>query len=257
MVYVEDDDYDVRTPYTSSYNYQKYFVPRNPYKYDPEDPQPVEQPKLIEENGCTAEPLPPSRCAPIRNAKQCFLTVGCMWDIEFGECFPVPTVLQYLQYVVFLLPVVYAVCYYGYSKAKVDAMWKPYQMFHGVYVGSVIFATLAFIYVGFRILKSTAYDDVRERYVQPTYMLLFGAAITPIAIALWADRNYSIYWVLIGLLITSIATIWFVVVHLRTASPQRRKDRVTVAAIYYGLFHVIIMDNFIWWWLLFSTTDHH
>jgi hypothetical protein len=245
MVYVEDDNYESRPPY----NDRQHFVPSD-------DPDPPEtRPALIEDaRGCTVEPESLSRCGRILDAKRCYLSNECWWDVEFNECFHVPSVLQYLQYLVILLPVVYVVCYYGYAKPKLDAVWMPYPMFRGVYIGSVIFATVAFLYVGFRVIRSDAYDDKRSRYVHPINMLLAGAALTPITLALWADRDYSVYWTFIALLTTSIGAVWFALVHLRT-SPKRRKDRVTVVALLYGLFHVIVMDNFVWWWLLFSSVE--
>ena len=202
-------------------------------------------------SNCTYQVQSDSKCARITDAKQCYLMDGCWWDIEFNECYPIITVLQYLQYVVFLLPIVYAVCYYGYAKKKLDTMWKPYEMFHGVYRGSVFFATGAFLYIGFRVLRSDTYADIRKQYVRPTYALLLGAFITPITLALWADRDYSIYWVFLSLFLTTGATVWLVYVHLSTV-PRRRKDQISLAAVYYVLFHVMLIDNFIWWWLLFS-----
>lgn len=247
MVYVEDDSYDPRPKYSD----RKHFVPRDGYDdrpFHPGDPRPA----LVESGGCTQENEPVSRCARIRDAKRCFLTDGCWWDVEFAECFTVPTVLHYLQYYVVLVPVVYAVCYYGYAKAKLDGMWAPYPMFHGMYVASAVFATVALLYVAFRVVRSDAYADVRSQYVRPTNVMLAGATLTPLALALWADRGYSVYWTFLALLLTSLGTVWFAVVHLRTSSPERRKDRVTVAALMYGVFHVLVMDNFVWWWLLFS-----
>jgi len=254
-MYVEEDDYEVVTPY-QQWDDRKYFVPKDDGTYDPDDPDPTPPaPGTVvvnPETGCAAQTLSESRCARITDPKRCYLTDGCWWDIEFQECYPVRTVLQYLQYTVFLLPIVYAVCYYGYAKPKLDAVWAPYEMFHGVYLGSVFFATCAFLYVGFRVMRSDAYADVRKRYVRPAYALLAGAFLTPVALALWADRGYSIYWVFLCLFLTTWATVWLVYVHLSTAAPRRRKDRVTVAAVYYALFHVLLMDNFVWWWLLFS-----
>lgn len=257
-MYIEDDDFEVVTPYRQ-WDERKHFVPTNEAIYDPDDPHPPDPPPpntiLEDESGCTYQAPSVSRCARINDPKQCYMTDGCWWDIEFEECYPVPTIMQHLHYIVCLFPIIYAICYFGYAEQKVQAVWAPYEMFHKVYLCSMFLAACAYLYVAFRVLRSDAYADVRERYVQPTYVLLVSAILTPITLALWADRDYSLYWVFISMFVTSLATVWLAYIHLGVASPQRRKDRMTVAAIYYILFHVILMDNFIWWWLLFSSQE--
>lgn len=255
MVYVEEDDF-ARVPERTNTDDKKYFVPalHETHHARSSTSQPVPRARSLSEDneGCVYEHRHMSRCRRITNPKTCHFTDGCSWDTDFNECSVTPSILNKLKYLVLGLPVVYAVCYYRYSKPKLDEMWKPYRMFHGVYLTSMAMAICAFVYTIYRILYSRTYEHTHARYAGATKTLLVGATITPVALALWASQHSSMYGVLLGLLVTSLGTVWFVYAHLQTNMPFLRKDRVTLAAMYYALFHVIVMDNFVWWWLFFS-----
>jgi hypothetical protein len=188
-----------------------------------------------------------------------------------------------------LIPVVLAVqvlIYYFMTQADSTRLWFGSGLaLPKLYRASMWVALLAFGFLVATIQFSRQHIDNRRRFAKPTLLILAGAVLTPSLQALHLLRDWSRNWVMLGLLVTSGATMWFVgeflgVTHLKSAdntrlAPPTNNTRafgqqvklyqstpypsagntlnvLSTIGVLLLLFHVLVVDN-LGWWLLYDT----
>jgi hypothetical protein len=252
MVYVDDEH--VKSISGSTLDLRQYYVP-NAHQADEEDahlPVPAVQ-RHPSNPACHVPSHDLTRCGRITQGKTCAHTSGCAWDAEFNSCHAEESLFHIVVRCGVLVPISYAICYVLANRTQIQSMWAQHPSLHIAYNCSVVFATCSIMYLVSNVYYLRKYRSTRHRYANPLLTLFVGAGALPLFRLLWIQWGYSINWVLVCLFVTCVGLVWFMALYLRTINAT--KDRIGAASMYYALFHVILLDMFVWWWLLFSDSS--
>jgi len=198
---------------------------------------------------CSVQAELQTRCGRIADGQTCSYTSGCLWDQEMRVCKQNEHFFQRVLLSGLLVPVVYAVCYTFSNKGQIAALWKGRHAFQIAYLCSIFVAACSLLYLIYSVYRMRKYQDMRHTFADPLLTLFVGAMCVPVFRMLWITRDYTKYWMFASLFTTSVGLIWFMSKYFRTADAY--KDRLGVISMYYSVFHVVLLDNFVWWWLLF------
>ena len=250
MVYIDDEH--VKDPAPPSMSLRSFYIPTAPYLTPDNHMKPVTPIVIDHETDCASVNPDMTKCGRITDGKTCYLTSECYWDPEFQQCTYNSTYFYSVLASGLLVPIVFIVCYYLGNNAQMKHMWSELPNMLIVYMFSVFFATCAILYMISDVIYLKAYQHQQAEFANPLLVLFIGTMSIPIFRLLWILRGYSQNWVTVGLLATSGGLLWFTQKYMRQLSPS--KNRLGMASVYYALFHVLLIDNFLRWWMVFSTS---
>lgn len=190
-----------------------------------------------------------TRCGRISHADTCDHTDGCVWDIARELCAHNETFFKGVVWSGLVIPFSYLVCYWLFNKGQIGRVWNTRVPMHICYLISVFLTSCAVLYLIYSVYHMRKYQNTRYTYAKPLLTLFVGAVCLPIFRLLWITRDYSKYWIFCCLFTTSAGLIWFMSKYFKNANASR--DRLGMISMYYSIFHIVLLDNFIWWWLLF------
>ena len=190
-----------------------------------------------------------TRCAELNDAIKCVARAGCKWDTEMLICENDEDFFKAVLWSGVLVPLLYVICYFLGNQSQIQSMWKNRNMMHVVYMTSVFLATCSILYLIINVISMNTFMNRRYDYAAPLLTLFVGAMSLPVFRLLWIVRDYSRYYIFASLFTTSAGIVWFMTKYMKDVNMS--KDVASSVSLYYALFHILLMDNFVWWWFLF------
>lgn len=202
---------------------------------------------------CSVQSELQTRCGRITDGQTCFQTKECKWDFEMRICKQNEEFFHRVVWSGLLIPFTYVVCYYFSNKGQIANIWKTKNAFHIAYLFSVFFGACSLLYLIYSVYRMRKYQDIRYTFAKPLLILFIGAICLPVFRMLWIMRDYSKYWLFVSLFTTSAGLLWFMSKYFHNADAYR--DRLGIISMYYSIFHIVLLDNFVWWWWLFMDSS--
>ena len=210
-----------------------------------------------------------SKCARFKKGVFCKNTAGCHWDEEFAMCVPDASMWHMALACGLSVPVIYLATYLLYTKDNARKMWVPFgSVLPRMYMVSVVFATIAYIFLIASVTYSQKHIDNRADFSRSLFMVIVGAVMVPLFRTLYVASTWSEYWVLVALFVTSAGTMWFVGNYLHSITERENTnvyrrtayssvgnwiDMLAEVCAVFVLFHVLVVDNLGWWSVFVGT----